>query len=128
MTQLDKLPLFGVLLDPALGAANSTSWGLLTILAGILFYKLSPVGLWLGIGIVILNAADLFVSRTAWIDIHMMRVIAAQPPDSPFQGGTFSAESISYELTPFIGGILGVGSAGAIILMMLGARRLTRTG
>jgi len=127
-TQLEKVPLFGALLDPAFGAAISTSWGLITIFAGVLFYKLSPVGLWLGIGIVFLNAADLFVSRTAWIDIHLTRFFAAQPAGSPFAGGTFSAPTIADELTFWIGTILGIGSTIAILLMVLASRRLTRVG
>jgi hypothetical protein len=126
--QLERIPLFGVLLDPALAAAVSTSWGLLTILAGVLFYKLSPVGLWLGLGIIIVNAADLFVSRTAWIDVHLTRFFAAQPPGSPFAGGTFSAERISHELTPLLVIILGIGTALMILFMVLGSRRLTRSG
>jgi hypothetical protein len=127
-TQLDKVPVFGVLLDPALGAAIFTSWGLITVFAGVLFYKLSPVGLWLGIGIVLINAADLFISRTAWIDVHLTRFFAAQPPGSPLAGGTFSAPTIAYELTPWIGGFLAIGSAIAVLMMILSFRRLTRTG
>ncbi|HKP23619.1 MAG TPA: hypothetical protein VJV39_07120 [Dongiaceae bacterium] len=127
-TQLDKVPLFGVMLDPALGAAIFTSWGLITILAGALFYKLSPLGLWLGIAVVLVNAVDLFVSRTAWIDIQLTRFFAAQPPGSPLAGGSFNAESVSYGLTPWFGGILAVGSTIAVLMMILSFRRLTRTG
>jgi hypothetical protein len=127
-TQLDQVPLFGALLDPAFGAAISTSWGLITILAGVLFYKLSPAGLWLGIGIVLINAVDLFVSRTAWIEIQLTRFVAAQPSGSPLAGMTFSAPTIAWELTPWIGGILATGSAIAILMMVLSFRRLTRTG
>ena len=127
-TQLDKVPLFGVVLDPALGAAVFTSWGLITVLAGVLFYKLSPLALWLGIGVVLINAVDLFVSRTAWIDIQMTRFFAAQPPGSPLAGGTFNAPTMTYELTPLIGGVLAVGSTIAVLMMILSFRRLTRTG
>jgi hypothetical protein len=127
-TQLDKVPLFGVVLDPALGAAVFTSWGLITVLTGVLFYKLSPLALWLGIGVVLINAVDLFVSRTAWIDIQMTRFFAAQPPGSPFAGGTFSAPTMAYELTPLIGGTLAIGSTIAVLMMILSFRRLTRTG
>jgi hypothetical protein len=127
-TQLDRVPLFGILLDPALGAAVFTSWGLITVLAGALFYKLSPIGLWLGIGIVLINAGDLFVSRTAWIDIQLTRFVAAQPPGSPLSRMTFSAPTISWELTPWIGGILAIGSTVAVLMMILSFRRLTRTG
>jgi hypothetical protein len=126
-TQLDKVPLFGVLLDPALGAAIFTSWGLITIFAGVLFYKLSPVGLWLGIGIVLINAVDLFVSSTAWIDIQLTRFVAAQPPGSPLSRMTFSAPTISWELTPWIDGILAIGSTVVILMMILSFGRLTRT-
>jgi hypothetical protein len=127
-TQLDKVPLFGAVLDPALGAAIFTSWGLITILVGTLFYKLSPMGLWLGIAVVLINAVDLFVSRTAWIDIQMTRFFAAQPPGSPLAGGSFSAPGMAYELTPLIGGTLAIGSAIAVLMMILSFRRLTRTG
>lgn len=126
-TQLDQVPLFGMLLDPALGAAVSTSWGLMIIFTGVLFYKLSPVGLWLGIGTILINAADLFVSRIAWIDIHLTRFFAALPPGSPFAGGTFSAPTIAWELTPWIGGVLATGSTIVILMMILSFRRLTRT-
>lgn len=127
-TQVGKVPLFGVVLDPALGAAVFTSWGLITILVGVLFYKLSPLGLWLGIGVVLINTIDLFVSRTAWIDIQMTRFFAAQPSRSPLAGGTFSAPGMSYELTPWIGGILAIGSAIVVLMMILSFKRLTRTG
>ena len=115
------------MLDPALGAAVFTSWGLITVLAGVLFYKLSPLGLWLGIGVVLINAVDLFVRRTAWIDIQMTRFFAAQPPGSLLAGGTFSAPTMAYELTLSIGGILAVGTAIAVLMMILSFRRLTRT-
>jgi hypothetical protein len=126
-TEVDQVPLFGVLLDPAVSAAISTSWGLMIIFTGVLFYKLSPVGLWLGIAIVVINAADLFVSRTAWIDIHLTKFFAMQPLGHPLAGGTFNAPTIAWELTPWIGGILATGSTIVILMMILSARRLNRT-
>jgi hypothetical protein len=79
LTQVEGVPYFGALLDPSFSAAISTSWGLLTIFVGVLFYKLSPVGLWLGAGIVILNAIDLFVSREGWINAFLSTFLARQP-------------------------------------------------
>ncbi|HEV8389950.1 MAG TPA: hypothetical protein VGQ35_08905 [Dongiaceae bacterium] len=125
---LDGIPFFGTLIDPTYGAAISTSWGLITVLAGVLFYKLSPVGLWLGVAIVLINATDLFVSREGWINIYFSWFFANQPPESPLAGGTFSAPTIAYELTPWFVAVLGTGSAVAISAMVLTSGRLTRTG
>jgi hypothetical protein len=126
-TQLESTPFFGTALDPAFGAAASTTWGLLTIFVGVLFYKLAPAGLWLGIVVVLINAADLFLSREGWIDIHLTRFFANQPPNSPFAGGTFSAPTVAAELTPIISIVLGTGTFMVISLMLLASRRLTRT-
>jgi hypothetical protein len=128
LTQVEGVPYFGALLDPSFSAAISTSWGLLTIFVGVLFYKLSPVGLWLGTGIVILNAIDLFVSREGWINAFLSTFLARQPAGSPFADATFSAPTIASELTPFIAGVLVTGSAIVIFMMILSSGRLTRTG
>ena len=80
------------------------------------------------LGVVVINAADLFVSSPAWIDIHMTRFFAAQAAGSPFAGGTFSAPVMAYEQAPWIGGILAIGSTTAVSMMIMSFKRLTRTG
>ena len=124
----EEVPFFGTRLDPAFGSAVLLSWGMLTALTGVLFYKLSPLALWLGIGIVVINAIDLYVSRATWIDIVLTRAIAAQGTDGPLAGMTFSAPTIAWELGPVFLVVLGTGSALAIAAMVLSSGRLTRTG
>jgi hypothetical protein len=123
----DKVPIFGALVDPAFGSAIFMSWGMLTVLTGILFYKLSPVALWFGIAIVLVNAVDLFFGRSAWIELVLTRVVAEQAPDGPLAGMTFSAPTIAAETGPIFGILLGTGSALAIAAMVLSSGRLTRT-
>lgn len=124
----DKVPLFGTPVDPAFGSAIFMSWGMLTVLTGILFYKLSPAALWFGIAIVLINSVDLFFGRSAWIELVLTRIVAEQAPDGPLAGMTFSAPTIAAETGPTFGIILGTSSALAISAMIFSSGRLTRTG